>query len=47
MTDFNNKPAVREKELDDGPKFGRLLIVLGLAVLIVVAITFISEAYYS
>jgi hypothetical protein len=30
-----------------GPKFGRLLIVLVLAVLLVVAITVASEAYYS
>jgi hypothetical protein len=32
---------------DDGkPKFGRLLIVLALAILLVVAVTFGSEAYY-
>jgi hypothetical protein len=30
-----------------GPKFGRLLIVLVLAVLLVGLITFASEAYYS
>ena len=30
-----------------GPKFGRLLIVLVLAVLLVVVITIASEAYYS
>ncbi|MDL2358242.1 MAG: hypothetical protein QFF03_23590 [Pseudomonadota bacterium] len=29
------------------PKFGRLLIVLVLAVLLIVAITFGSEAYFS
>ncbi|MBC7453919.1 MAG: hypothetical protein H7335_09470 [Massilia sp.] len=29
------------------PKFGRLLIVLGLAVVLIVAITFGSEAYFS
>jgi hypothetical protein len=27
------------------PKFGRLLIVLALAVLAIVAVTFLSEAY--
>ena len=30
---------------DDSPKFGRLLIVLALAVGLVVAITFLSEKY--
>jgi hypothetical protein len=30
-----------------GPKFGRLLIVLVLAVLLIVAITFGSEAWFS
>jgi len=34
-------------EVDGSPKFGRLLIVLMLAVLLIVAITFGSEAYYS
>jgi hypothetical protein len=29
------------------PKFGRLLLVLALAVLIIVAVTFGSEAYFS
>jgi hypothetical protein len=33
---------------DDGhPKFGRLLIVLLLAVLLVCAITYATEAYYT
>jgi hypothetical protein len=32
---------------DGAPKFGRLLIVLVLAVLLIVAITFASEALYS
>jgi hypothetical protein len=36
-----------EPETVDGPKFGRLLIVLVLAVLLVGLITFASEAYYS
>jgi hypothetical protein len=39
----------REQGPDDvgGPKFGRLLIVLVLAVLLIVAITFGSEAFFS
>jgi len=32
---------------DDSPKFGRLLLVLAAAVLLVVGITFASQAYYS
>jgi len=31
----------------DTPKFGRLLIVLALVLLLIVAITFGSEAYFS
>jgi hypothetical protein len=33
--------------VDGSPKFGRLLIVLVLVVLLIVAITFGSEAYFS
>ncbi len=36
-----------ERKGDGSPKFGRLLIVLVLAVLLVAAITFGSEAYFS
>lgn len=32
---------------DGRPKFGRLLIVLLLAVMLIVAITFATEAYYT
>ncbi|MBO9538004.1 hypothetical protein [Herbaspirillum sp.] len=32
---------------EGAPKFGRLLVVLILAVLLIVAITFGSEAYFS
>lgn len=32
---------------DGAPKFGRLLIVLVLALLLIVAITFGSEAYFT
>ncbi len=36
-----------EGEKDDAPKFGRLLIVLLLAVALIGALTFAAEAYYS
>jgi hypothetical protein len=36
-----------DKEDDGTPKFGRLLIVLAFALILIVAITFGSEAYYS
>lgn len=32
---------------DDAPKFGRLLIILAAAVMLIVAVTFASEAFYS
>lgn len=32
---------------DDAPKFGRLLLILAAAVLVIVAVTFASEALYS
>ncbi|WP_164932047.1 hypothetical protein [Janthinobacterium sp. 17J80-10] len=38
-----NEPAAA----DDSPKFGRLLLVLVAAVLVVVGVTFASLAYYS
>lgn len=34
-------------EVDDSPKFGRLLLVLVAAVMVVVGVTFASLAYYS
>ena len=37
----------RRADGDGSPKFGRLLIVLVLAVLLVVAITIGSEAYFT
>lgn len=40
--DNNDQPS--EPEVGT-PKFGRLLVVLALAVLIIVAVTFLSEAY--
>jgi hypothetical protein len=40
-----SEPGKKNGEPDDGsPKFGRLLIALVLAVLLIVAITFGSEA---
>ena len=34
-------------DLDGNPKFGRLLLLLAFAVAIVVALTFVSQAYYT
>lgn len=45
FSDDNEGPG--EPETASGPRFGRLLIVLVLAVLLIVAITFASEAYFS
>ena len=42
-----NHPEEQPVGVDGSPKFGRLLIVLILAVLMIVVITFGSEAYYS
>jgi len=42
-----NHPDEQPSGTDGSPKFGRLLIVLILAVLLIVAITFGSEALYS
>ena len=44
----DGRPAPgRRADGDGSPKFGRLLIVLVLAVLLVVAITIGSEAYFT
>ena len=40
-------PAEQPAGSEDTPRFGRLLIALVGAVLLIVAITFISEALYS
>jgi hypothetical protein len=40
-------PAEQPTGSEDSPRFGRLLIVLVIAVLLIVAITFVSEALYS
>jgi hypothetical protein len=51
MDEPNNNPMRHPREQPSGtegtPKFGRLLVILILAVLLIVAITFISEAMYS
>ena len=44
--DPTDKPA-QLPEPDDSPKFGRLLIVLVLAVLLIAGLTFMLEALYS
>jgi hypothetical protein len=43
FSDDNEIPS--EPETVGEPKFGRLLLVLGLAVLIIVVITLVSEAW--
>lgn len=46
--DKSMQPAEQNLDEADGtPKFGRLLLVLISAVLLIVAITFATEAYYS
>ena len=45
MSNIVDKPAARAG--DGSPKFGRLLIVLVLAVMLIGVITFSAEAYYS
>lgn len=40
-------PDEREAGSEDAPKFGRLLLVLIAAVLVIVAVTLGSEAFYS
>jgi len=45
FSDDNDTPSGQEHA--GSPKFGRLLLVLLAAVLLIVLITFGSEAYYS
>jgi len=40
-------PPAAQPSHDGAPRFGRLLIVLVLAMLVVVALTFGSEAYFT
>jgi len=45
MTEPKRKP-IAPAGSDGAPKFGRLLIVLACAVMLVVLVTFASQAYY-
>ena len=46
MREFSDDNNELPSEPEVGtPKFGRLLVVLALAVLAIVAVTFLSEAY--
>jgi hypothetical protein len=45
FSDDNEVPS--EPDTVGSPKFGRLLLVLALAVLIIIAVVFASEAYFS
>jgi len=47
MDDTDVDKNAQQAPGDGSPKFGRLLIVLVLAVLLIVAITFGSQAYYA
>ena len=51
MNEENNNPMKHPPEQPAGaegtPKFGRLLLILVAAVLVIVAVTFASEALYS
>lgn len=47
MREFSDDREPDEPDAAGSPKFGRLLIVLVLAVLLVIVITFASEAYFS
>jgi hypothetical protein len=40
-------PEEQPAGTDDSPRFGRLLLILAGAVLMIVVITFASEAFYS
>jgi hypothetical protein len=45
FSDDNDLPT--DPETVGAPRFGRLLLVLALAVAVIVAVTFGSEAYFS
>ena len=48
MREFSDdrEPPI-EPEPTTEPRFGRLLVVLALAILLIIGITFASEAYFS
>jgi hypothetical protein len=45
MREFSDDRDPMEQQPAASPRFGRLLIVLALAVLLIIGITFASEAY--
>ena len=47
MSEPVNDDGAPSADADDAPKFGRLLMFLVFAVLLIVGITFGSEAYFS
>lgn len=47
MREFSDDKDPMEPEPVAEPRFGRLLVVLALAILLIIAITFASEAYFS
>lgn len=47
MREFSDDKEPQEPDTAGAPKFGRLLLVLLFAVLLLVVITFASEAYFS
>jgi hypothetical protein len=47
LDDATLNNADKEAANSDAPKFGRLLIVLAIAVLIIGVLTFVTEAYYT
>jgi len=47
MREFSDDNEPQEPETVGSPRFGRLLLVLLAAVLLVILITFASEAYFS
>jgi hypothetical protein len=47
MREFNDDNDPTEPETVGSPRFGRLLLVLLAAVLLVALITFAAEAYYT
>jgi hypothetical protein len=45
FSDDNDPSGDQAPTEQDSPRFGRLLMVLALAILLIIAITFLSEAY--
>ncbi len=45
--DPSEHPVNSHSNEEDAPKFGRLLVVLALAVILITVITFVTGAYYS